>query len=123
MTVKLFIPEDETGAKTIKRITVVDPMGIEANSRFGAGDRCGKNQMPSRFQNPDHFPHRFLVGVEIDFIAISTQAKVLQGAKGQDQIERLVGQVKILGVPGENRFVDKERTAVPHIHSRYRVMG
>ncbi len=64
-----------------------------------------------------------MVGLQVDGIAVPTQAEMFQGAEGKNQVERSIRKNELLGVPGEDRFLGGQGAPVAHIHRRNRGMG
>ena len=79
--------------------------------------------MAAGFQDADHLPEGLMVGLDVDGIAVPTQAEMFQGAEGKNQVERSIRKIKLLGVPGEDRFLGRQGAPVAHIHRRNRGMG
>jgi hypothetical protein len=119
----LLIRKNETDAKIPKELVTVNPVGVETDRRPGSGNGGGEDQMAAGFQDPGHLPEGLAVGLEVDGIAVPTQAKMFQGAEGKNQIERSIRKIELFGVPGEDRFVGGQGAPVAHIHRRNREMG
>ena len=105
MAVESFFLAGQTGAEGLQQGVAVNSMCIEGDGRGSAGKGGGKDQASSRPQDPDHLGKGFPVGGGIKLIPVPSQAEMLQGAEGDNQIERIIGQGELFGVTGYGGFI------------------
>jgi len=105
MAVELFLHAGQPKAEGLQHGVAVNPMGIESDGRCGAGEGGGEDQASPRSQNPDHLGKGFPVGGGVKLIPVPPQPEMLQGAKGNNQVKRVIGQGKPFGVAGNDGFV------------------
>ena len=123
MAVESFFLAGQTGAEGLQHGVAVNPVGIEGDGRGGAGDGGGEDQASPRPQNPDHLGKGFPVGGGIKLIAVPSQAEMLQGAEGDNQVKKIIGQGELFGVTGYGGFIFYSGVSGADIDGGDRVMG
>ena len=105
MAVEPFFLAGQTGAEGLQQAVAVNPVGIKGDGRRGPCEGGGENQASPRPQNPDHLGKGFPVGGGIKLIPVPSQAEMLQGAEGDNQVKRIIGQGEIFGVTGYDGLI------------------
>jgi hypothetical protein len=123
MAVESFFLAGQTGAEGLQQGVAVNPVGIEGDGRRGAGDGGGEDQASPQPQNPDHLGKSFSVGGRIELIAVPSQAEMLQGAEGDNQVKRFIGQGELFSVTGYGSLIFHGRVSGADIDGSDGIMG